>query len=89
MKQIGKLRVDVLDGERMIQAYVRGDYTFENLLTVTYGGQDYKGNFHYTMFSRESLRAILLGAGFLAGEYATVARANGLCLEMEIEAKKA
>ncbi len=89
LKSDGKLRVAVPDAEGMIQAYVRGDYTFEHLRTVTYGGQDYTGNFHYTMFSRESLRAILQGAGFSTGEYAAVGRVNGLCLEMEIAAKKA
>lgn len=89
LKSDGKLRAAVPDAEGMIQAYMHGDYTFENLRTVTYGGQDYRGNFHYTMFSRESLRAILRDAGFSMGEYAAVARVNGLCLEMEIEAKKA
>ena len=89
LKPEGKLRIAVPDAVGMIQAYGRGDYTFENLRTVTYGGQDYAGNFHYTMFSRESLQSILQGAGFSRGEYTALARVNGLCLEMEIEAKKA
>jgi hypothetical protein len=59
-----------------------------NLRTVTYGGQDYPGNFHYTMFSRESLRTILREARFNPGEYSCVARPNGLCLEMEITATR-
>jgi predicted SAM-dependent methyltransferase len=89
LKAEGTLRVAVPDAEGMIQAYGRGDYTFENLKTVTYGGQDYPGNFHYTMFSRESLQSLLREAGFIVGEYAVLARPNGLCLEMEIQAKKA
>jgi predicted SAM-dependent methyltransferase len=89
LKAGGTLRVAVPDAEGMIQAYSRGDYTFENLKTVTYGGQDYPSNFHYTMFSRESLQALIREGGFTVSEYAAVARPNGLCLEMEIRAKKA
>src|SRR5205085_131155 len=84
LKHGGVLRVAVPDAEGMIDAFQRGELPFENLRSVTYGGQDYSGNFHYTMFSRESLGAILREAGFVAGEYTEVARPNGLCLEMEI-----
>ena len=86
LKPGGILRVVVPDAEGMIQAFSRGNYPFENLRTVTFGGQDYPGNYHYTMFSRESLRNLLREQGFLAGEYTALGRANGLCLEMEIAA---
>ena len=82
------LCVVVPDAEGMIQAFSRGDYPFASLREVTYGGQDYPGNFHYTMFSRESLRTILREAGFTVGQYTALARPNGLCLEMEIKAVK-
>src|SRR5262249_11474644 len=59
LKLGGILRVTVPDPEAMMQAFQRGEFTFERLRQVTYGGQDYSGNFHYTMFSRESLRVIL------------------------------
>jgi predicted SAM-dependent methyltransferase len=88
LKRDGALVVAVPDAEGMIQAFGRGELPFEDLRTVTYGGQDYAGNFHYTMFSRDSLRAILREAGFCVDEYAAQARPNGLCLEMEIQAKK-
>jgi len=84
----GILRIVVPDAEGMIQAFSRGEYPFESLREVTFGSQDYPGNFHYTMFSRESLRELLRSFGFTVGEYAAVARRNGLCLEMEIKAIK-
>jgi predicted SAM-dependent methyltransferase len=84
----GVLRVVTPDAVGMLEAFTRGDYPFESLRTVTYGGQDYPGNFHYTMFSRESLRTILHDAGFIADEYIALARPNGLCLEMELKAVK-
>lgn len=88
LKPSGVLRVVVPDAEAMIQAFSRGQYPFESLREVTYGSQDYPGNFHYTMFSRESLRTILRASGFVVGEFAAVGRVNGLCFEMEIEARK-
>jgi predicted SAM-dependent methyltransferase len=88
LKAGGFLHVVTPDAEGMIRAFSRGEYSFENLRTVTYGGQDYPGNFHYTMFSREGLLAILREAGFTVGEYIALARPNGLCLEMELKAVK-
>jgi predicted SAM-dependent methyltransferase len=88
LKTGGVLRLTVPDAEAMIDAFQRGDLPFEHLRSVTYGGQDYLGNFHYTMFSRESLRAILRETGFNVAEYTDVGRANGLCLEMEIRVTK-
>jgi len=85
----GILRITVPDAEGMMQAFHDGQITFENLRQVTYGGQEYPGNFHYTMFSRKSLPSVLRDAGFTAGEYVELARTNGLCLEMEIRARKA
>lgn len=88
LKAGGLLRVVVPDAEGMIQAFSRGQYPFESLREVTFGSQDYPGNYHYTMFSRESLRGLLRASGFVVGEYTAVGRPNGLCLEMEIEARK-
>ena len=88
LKPAGTLRIAVPDAEGMIEAFQHGEFAFEDLRTVTYGGQDYPGNFHHTMFSRESLQTILREAGFSVGEYTEIARRNGLCLEMEIRATK-
>jgi len=88
LKPRGVLRIVVPDAEGMIQAFSRGEFPFESLREVTFGSQDYPGNFHYTMFSRESLRELLQSFGFTVGEYTAVGRRNGLCLEMEIKATK-
>lgn len=88
LKTGGLLRVVVPDAEAMIQSFSRRQYPFESLREVTFGSQDYPGNYHYTMFSRESLRGLLRAAGFVVSEYTAVGRPNGLCLEMEIEARK-
>lgn len=88
LKTGGWLRVVVPDAEAMIQSFSRRQYPFESLREVTFGSQDHPGNYHYTMFSRESLRGLLRAAGFVVGEYTSVGRPNGLCLEMEIEARK-
>ncbi len=88
LKPGGVLRIVVPDAEGMIQAFSRGEFPFESLREVTFGSQDYPGNFHYTMFSRESLRELLQSFGFTVGEYTAVGRRNGLCLEMEIKATK-
>lgn len=84
----GLLRIVVPDAEGMIQAFSRGQFPFDSLREVTFGSQDYPGNYHYTMFSRESLRELLRVSGFALSEYTVVGRANGLCLEMELEARK-
>ncbi|HXX44788.1 MAG TPA: methyltransferase domain-containing protein [Candidatus Acidoferrales bacterium] len=89
LKPGGLLRIIVPDAEGMIQAFSRGEYPFENFRKVTFGSQDYPGNFRYTMFSRQSLRELLQSFGFGVDEYTAVARRNGLCLEMEINAVKA
>jgi predicted SAM-dependent methyltransferase len=89
LKPGGLFRVVVPDAEGMIQEFSRGNCAFESLREVTFGSQDYPGNYHYTMFSRESLQALLRESGFLVAEYTAVGRANGLCLEMEITAVRA
>lgn len=86
LKPGGMLRIVVPDAEGMIEAFSHANYPFESLRTVTFGSQDYPGNFHYTMFSRESLLALLRESHFLVTEYTATSRVNGLCLEMEIAA---
>ena len=88
LKPGGRLTIIVPDAEGMITQYVKGDRSWESLRLVTFGEQDYTGNFHYNMFSREGLRARLEAAGFILGDYAALGRPNGECLEMEITAVK-
>lgn len=83
----GELRLIVPDALAMLDAYREGRTTFADLRLVTFGGQDYDGDFHYTMFSPDSLKALLERGGFRSSELVTRARANGVCLEMEILAR--
>lgn len=84
----GKLRLVTPDADSMIRDYIAGEMTFEALRKVTYGAQDYEGDFHYTMFSVNSLKELLINAGFEKIELIEDNRRNGLCREMELVAVK-
>ena len=55
---------------------------------MTFGEQEYAGDFHFNMFSQESLRELLSAAGFVNIEMVEVGRRNGVCYEMEIAAER-
>jgi predicted SAM-dependent methyltransferase len=82
----GMFRAVVPDVDAMMRQYVAGDYEYGKLREVVYGGQDYDGDFHYNMFTPESLTEILLRAGFQTPRIIDRARRNGMSLEFEIEA---
>lgn len=84
----GVFRAVVPDGANMARAYVSQEYSFENLRQVTFGGQDYDGDFHYNMFSTESLSQLLRDAGFNRIEVIAENRENGGCKEFEIVAAR-
>jgi len=88
LKAGGVLRAVVPDAEAMISAYQRDEMSFEDLRCVTFGLQDYDGDFHFNMFSRDSLRNVLARAGFEQLDYTFVGRRNGKCFEMEIRGVK-
>lgn len=88
LKPGGVFRIIVPDAEGMLKQYADSEISFDRLRLITFGGQDYDGNYHFTMFSRDGLRALLNESGFETGDYAAVARPNGDCLEMEIVATK-
>jgi predicted SAM-dependent methyltransferase len=89
LKKHGQLRLVTTDAEAMIEAFSRGTYPFQTLRRATFGGQDHDGDFHLTMFSRESLRSLLSDQSFLVGDYLALGRPNGNSLEMELIASKA
>lgn len=82
----GTFRAIVPDAVSMMDAWSEGTLTFEDLREVTFGGQDYEGDFHFTMFSVDSLTALLEGAGLVDVRVVEAGRRNGLCLEMELVA---
>ncbi|MBF2067134.1 MAG: glycosyltransferase [Calothrix sp. C42_A2020_038] len=88
LKDNGKMVVICPDAKSMILEYTKGNYSWEQLRKVTFGGQDYGGNYHYNMFTSESLSKILLECGFKDVNVVETSRMNGLCFEMEIQAVK-
>lgn len=88
IKEQGLFRAVLPDWDEMIGQYVKGVYPFEKLREVTFGAQDYDGDFHFNMFSREGLKKMLEGAGFREVSFPVVGRINGDCYEMEVRAVK-
>ena len=82
----GRLRAVVPDIEAMMRGYIAGDVAYDDLREVTYGAQDYSGDFHYNMYTPESLTTILERAGFGSVTVPARGRVNGRSLEFEIEA---
>lgn len=80
----GTFRAVVPDLEAMSKAYAGGSMPFETLRSVTYGGQEYEGDFHFTGFTPDSISALLRDAGFAEPTVVARGRRNGDCLELEI-----
>ena len=55
----------VPDTDGMIDAYKSGEYPFDRFREVTYGSQEYDGDFHFNAFTVDSLSAALTAAGFV------------------------
>lgn len=88
LKAGGIFQAVVPDGMEMTRrATVEPGY-FESLRLVTFGGQDYDGDFHYNMFSTESLTRLLEEAGFVNVEIIDRARQNDICYEFEIRSTR-
>ena len=84
----GSLTAVVPDAPTMISEHEAGRFPFEDLRLVLYGEQEYEGDFHFTMFSLDSLRSLLTEAGFSDVELVEDGRRNGVCYEMEIVARR-
>lgn len=84
----GTFSAVVPDAETMINEYAAGRYSFDDLRLVTFGDQEYEGDFHFNMFSQESIREILEEAGFVGVTVLESGRRNGACYEMEVEARR-
>jgi hypothetical protein len=84
----GAFRAIVPDGAAMLKGVSDGSYSFEDFRAVLFGGQEYDGDFHFNMFTPESLAALLRNAGFVDVRCLDSARRNGRCFEFEITAIK-
>lgn len=80
----GELRAVVPDAQAMLAAHAAGQMDFETLRLVTFGGQEYAGDFHHTMFTPQSLAALFVQAGLAQVRIEAQGRRNGLCLECEV-----
>lgn len=80
----GELRAVVPDAQAMIAAHAAGQMDFETLRLVTFGGQEYAGDFHHTMFTPQSLAALFEQAGLASVRVEAQGRANGDCLECQV-----
>jgi predicted SAM-dependent methyltransferase len=78
----------VPDAGAMVADHLSGATSFEDLRLVTFGEQEYEGDYHYTMFSPESLVALLEEAGFADVRVVAQGRRNGVCREMEVHATR-
>ncbi len=84
LRQGGALRAIVPDAEAMLADFAASEISFDDLREVTYGLQDYDGDYHFTMFARAQLAGLLREAGFAEVAFAAQGRRNGKCREMEI-----
>ncbi|MBO0705168.1 MAG: hypothetical protein J2P39_07610 [Candidatus Dormibacteraeota bacterium] len=84
----GKFSAVVPDAQTMITEYSAGRLRFDDLRQVTFGLQEYDGDFHFNMFTPESLTELLEGAGFEEVQVRETGRRNGACYEMEVAASK-
>jgi predicted SAM-dependent methyltransferase len=84
----GVLHVVVPDAGSMLDEYGAGQFSFDDLRLVTFGDQEYEGDFHYTMFTADSLVELLERVGFGPVKVIETGRRNGACLEMELSATK-
>lgn len=84
----GILRIVTPNIGAMILQYTNQKIDFSTLAEVVFGGQEYKGNYHFSMFSTNSISDLLKTVGFTKVEIIAEDRVNGQCLEMEILAHK-
>ncbi len=84
----GTFRAIVPDGEAMLAGAGAGEYPFDEFREVLFGAQDYEGDFHFNLFTPDSLAALLREARFEDVNIATRGRRNGKCFEFEVTATR-
>lgn len=84
----GTFRAITPDGAAMLAGAGAGTYGYDDFREVLFGSQDYVGDYHYNLFTPDSLRGLLEEAGFTDIEIPAAARRNGKCFEFEISARR-
>jgi predicted SAM-dependent methyltransferase len=87
IKPGGRLRAITPDGEAMLTGLAQGNYAFDDFREVLFGSQDYDGDFHFNLFTPDTLRRLVEEAGFTAVEIPVRGRRNGQCFEFELVAQ--
>lgn len=85
----GTFRAVTPDTAAMLAGAGAGTYSFNDFREVVFGSQDYAGDYHYNLFTPESLRQLLEEAGFTNIEVPVTGRRSGKCFEFEISASRA
>ncbi len=88
LREGGKICIITPNWHAMINGYIDGTVPYADLLEVTFGSQEYEGNFHYTMYTLDTLRELLVACGFSNVKTVAERRRNGKCLELEVEATR-
>jgi len=88
LREGGRLHAIVPDGDAMIRKCASGEYSFADFREVLFGGQDYQGDFHFNLFTPDSLSTMLGEAGYKDIVVLAQGRRNGQCFEFEISAMK-
>lgn len=88
LKVGGVLRIVVPNMGAMIEQVSKKEISFSQFRDVAFGGQDYSGNYHYTMFDENELVSLLESVGFKDVHIVDKARKNDFCLEVEVIATK-
>jgi hypothetical protein len=87
LRRDATLRVVVPDAEAMLSALMHDKMSYEDFREVTFGAQDYAGDFHFNMFTPASLTKLLSDGGFSEVNVLQRARRNGKCFELELTAR--
>jgi hypothetical protein len=87
LKPGGRLRAVTPDGEAMLAGLAQGSLAFEDFRDVLFGAQDYEGDFHYNLFTPDSLSRMVEDAGCIAVEVPVRGRRNDRCFEFELVAQ--
>lgn len=88
MRPGGLIRIVCPDAGAMMRKWSANEFSYDALREVMFGSQEYDGDQHFNMFTRESLTRLLEEVGFVDVRCISEERVNGQCFEMELEARK-